>query len=50
MKKNWGVRSRDRVRVRGSNRDRVRAGAEHILLFEKHPPPPSPAKKSGKAN
>ena len=26
-------------RDRGVNRDRVRAGDEHIIPFEKHPPP-----------
>ena len=66
MKKNWGIRSRDRVRVRGSiglgiggligkggliwiggvNRDRVRAGDEHIIPFEKHSPPPPQKKKT----
>ena len=42
------VRDRDRVRVRGFNRirDRDRASDEHVILFEKHPRPPS--KKSGK--
>ena len=51
-KKNWGAMSRDRVRgsiglgigglirIGGVNRDRVRAGDEHIISFEKHPPPP----------
>ena len=34
------VRSRDRVRVRdrGVNRDRVRAGDKHDIPFEKHTP------------
>ena len=56
-KKNWWVtcRSRGRVRVRVVNGvrdrvgvrglDRVRTGGEHDILFEKHPPPPSPQKK-----
>ena len=63
-KKNWGVRSRDRVRDSGVNReggligkggligigggvnrDRVRAGDEHIIPFEKLSPPPPPRKK-----
>ena len=54
-KKNWGVRSRDRVRDRGVNRvrvrdrginrDRVSAGDEHIIPFEKHPLPPPRKKK-----
>ena len=26
-------------------RDRVRAGGEWVILFEKHPPPPPPKKK-----
>ena len=30
----------NRVRDRGVNRDRVRAGDEHVISFEKHPPPP----------
>ena len=54
--KKLGVRSRDRVRGSiglgkggligigigggGVNRDRVRAGDEHIIPVEKHPPPP----------
>ena len=37
------VRSRDRVR--GVNRDRVRAGDECVILFEKHPPLPPSQKK-----
>ena len=48
-KRDWGVRSRDRVRVRGVNRirdrDRVRTGGEHVILFEKHPPPHTKKKK-----
>ena len=46
-KKNWWVRSRDRVRNRGVNRDRVRAGDERVILFEKHP---HPEQKSGQVN
>ena len=48
VKKNWGVRSRDRVRGVNRVRDthKVRAGGERIILFEKNPPPLP--QKSGK--
>ena len=52
MQKNWGVRLACMgVRDRGVNRDRgligigIGAGDEHIIPFEKHPPPP-PEKKT----
>ena len=28
------------MRDRGVNKDKVRAGDEHVIPFEKHPPPP----------
>ena len=32
------------IGIGGVNRDRVRAGDEHIIPFEKHPPPPQEKK------